>query len=327
MAGFGKLKKATLALAIAAGFAASGAAQAGLVATAVLEVKSFQIRDATTNLILDFSNFVPASIADSATNTARLNAVTVSNGATGIGGVMNALQASVGTAPPVENTFTHTTPPPAAGSQLARADSLLSGAPLTNVPGAITGSGALAQTVAEVLLTGNGNGHGDSGLGLNTVFNLVLTSIKTLRLDFLADHYLRTFLSADSLIPGSSTRASSALSFTVDKVNANGTTTNVFSWAPNGQIGGIFGGIENFDEGNLNDTITTLVPGTTTARDLLGDQHFQADTTLVAGTYQFSINQAVFADGTLRIPEPGSMALVGLGLLGLAAVRRRKASK
>jgi hypothetical protein len=38
--------------------------------------------------------------------------------------------------------------------------------------------------------------------------------------------------------------------------------------------------------------------------------------------WQLFVNDPI--NGVLRIPEPGSMALVGLGLLGLAAIRRRK---
>ena len=319
MTRFVKLKKASLALAIAAGFCASGAVHAGLVATAVLEIKNFQIQDSGTGTILNVSNFGPGlAIADFGHNTASLTgfASTTVNGNVSGGGPMNIAQACLGVVCPGQDNYAHTTAPGA--NQLARADSNLQGAALSGIG---PPTGATSQTVAEVLLTSNGVGGGDSGLGLNSTFTLTLASTKNLQLAFSADHYLRTLLTALDQ-PGSSARASSALSFTIDQV-IGGNTVNVFSWAPNGQAGGIFGGTEDLDQGNLNDTIATLIPGTTSVRDLAGDQLFKAHTTLAAGTYQFSINQATFANGVQVVPEPGTMLLAGVGLLGVVLSRRR----
>lgn len=321
MTRFIKLKKASLALAIAAGFCASGAVHAGLVATAVLEVKNFQIQNSVTGVILDQSNFTGLAISDFGSNTASLTGFpsTTVNGTASGGAPMNIPQVCLGAVCPLADNYAHTTAP--GGNQLARADSNLQGAPLTGLG---QPTGATAQQVGEVLLTSSGVGGGDSGLGLNSTFTLTTSSIQTLQLSFSADHYLRTLLTAD-VRPGSSARASSALSFTIDQVLADGSTVNRFSWAPDGQVtpGGAFGGTELLDGARLNDTITTLIAGTTSVRDLPGDQLFKASATLLPGTYQFAINQSVAANGTQVIPEPGTMLLAGVGLLGVVLSRRR----
>lgn len=314
----GKLKIATLALAIAAGLGASGTVHAGLVATSVLEVTNFRITDAQGNP-LDITDFGGAILQDSGTNTATLTGFAPVTNTLSIfgGGTMNILQSCVGAVCPGQDNFTHTTPPPVVGTQLARADSLLDGAPVTGIVGAPLG--ANARAVAEVLLTGNGIGGGDSDLNENTLFSFSLAQARTLRLSFDADLYLRTFLSADSKI-GSSAAATSKLTFSLFDL---GTGANLFSWAPNGAAGGIIGGTELLDGANLNDSITALIPGANFSRDLPGSQSFLAETTLGAGNYQFIVSHVVGADGTQVIPEPGTMLLAGVGLLGVALSRRR----
>lgn len=49
-----------------------------------------------------------------------------------------------------------------------------------------------------------------------------------------------------------------------------------------------------------------------------------ADNGTYADLASFKVGTASFSGDSIQIPEPGSLALVGLGLLGLAASRRRK---
>ena len=316
MASFGNLRKATaLTLAIAAAFGMAGASQAASVqGSSVLEVTNFQIQS-TAGAILDIGAFGSPVIADNGTNSASLTGFApILNSGNSVGGVpMDIAQACLGVVCPGANNFTHNPAPPAGGTQLSRGDSKLDGAPVTGLG---QPTGANARTVAEVRLTGNGTGTGDSRLGLNTSFSFDLLSSKALRFDFDANLYLRAFLSLDSL--GGSSQASSNLVFAIDRGGVN-----VFSWSPNGLAGGIFGGTEIADGTNLNDSVTALVAGDNNFREV-GVKHFTADTDLLtAGSYRFTIRHTSAADANLAvIPEPGTLLLAGGALLGLALSRR-----
>ena len=322
MTRFGKFRKAAVALALVAGFGASGVAHADVVATSVLEVTNLLFKT-TTGVQLDITNFTNAIIQDTGTNSAALTGfatVSIPGSVLG-GGAMDIAQACVGVVCPGQNNFSHnpTSPSlPVAGSQLTRSDSLVNGSPVTGLGQPLGGN---ARTLSQVLLTGAGVGNGDSDLGLNTLFSFTLLQAQAINLSFSADHYLRSFLSAN-VVFGSSAAATSKLTFSL--VNSGG--TEVFFWAPDGSVNAITGGTEIADGGNLNTSRTALAPGVDFNVDLAGLQFYSANTNVIApGAYQFVISQVVGADGTQlqRVPEPGTMLLAGVGLIGVALSRRR----
>jgi hypothetical protein len=204
------------------------------------------------------------------------------------------------------NDFQQTAPPPSGTYVLS--DNLLEGAAI-NFPGAPPTTGADASTRGDVALLSENNGSAQTNLGLNTTFEFVLNMDKQVRFAFDYENYLRAFVS-DDLDFDSDASASSNWTVTI-----TGPNNFNFSWSPD----------------PLNSTRSTTGPGDELFQDsgsLNSVDNGPGLANLTAGLrYRITIRHTSLADGSLAqvvpVPEPTSIALLGGGLLGLAAMRRR----
>ena len=305
-------KKTLIALAITAALGVSGAANAGVLASATFSVTNFLLSDASTGTTLSAAAFETLIANNNAGISATLNGTTLSNDfnllitdpATDLSRVC--VGPNCGAAP-AENNFTVLAPPAAA--QFSNADQRLVGTALNLGPPT---TGANAEVRSDVSLTGTATGSSNAFVGLNSTFRFSVTQDINIGVNFDAAVNLLAATEA-GVPPPSNAQASSSVVITLTDLAGN----LIFDFGnPLGSTGC-----------QLNRSITRNAPVAIPATyQCIGS--FAATTgNLTAGTfYDLSVRLATVTNARL-VSEPGVLSLMGLGLLGIgAALRKRKAA-
>ena len=205
-----------------------------------------------------------------------------------------------------ENDYTPFPSPPPVPGTFGYADQFLTGSAIS-VGGAP--AGATAQTRADASLQAAGSASGDSDVGTSTTFSFTMGDADTMTFAFDATPFTQAYTTA-----GPATNAIARLSWSLNIVNLT-TGALVLSFQP-----GALNGDANVSRTGTFSGLSTYNPGTgfftTTTPELNGEDVYQL--TVQHNTLANALQSAAV------VPEPGTLAIFGLGLLGMTAFKRRK---
>ena len=287
--------------ALTAGFAST--AHAGVLSYSTLAISNFQIfksdgsqYDVSDFDVLEVGNFTKAEAALNGTGTIGSDPADVNHQCIGS-------CAGIG-----ENNFAQQPPPL---GQFSRADAQLIGAGISGVPN--TPNSVTTTTVAEIQLNQVSEATSGSNTGTGTRFSFSQANDDSLTFSFDADAALRAMLEQDDVL------AFAGVAWSLSILDAAG--ASVFEFSPNAAGPGA--------ACSLNTSISTLDDADGLVEYNCAGAFTTTTPVLSAGqAYTLSINhessaRAEVALAPPQVPEPAAAALLGLGLLGVAVVRRR----
>lgn len=207
----------------------------------------------------------------------------------------------------VENNF-NTAGGPVATGEYVRSDSNIAG---TGVDLTLIGGGEQTRSidmVAEAISQATTTDQASSTYSSSSRITITPTADLVLGLEF----DWQTFLTA-TLDAAAVGNANASVSFAI---SLRDTTTNTF-------IG--IGGTNDFPTTNTGGLVANTIPGTTATSNLSGTVDIFTNSTLTRDIpYDLIVTFVSTANLTQTLPEPGALALMGLGLVGLGLQRRRR---
>lgn len=354
------LRRSVVLASVVTALLGSGGAYAGATAYSELSVYNFKVFGVPAgggpNVQLDVADFAlnPGGAISGATETGNATAtlgVTTDTGGTvngtinlnagtaSSGGQVDPRLACVGTCGGLaNNNFVDNSGLPLIGGNYIAADALKQGYSITGMttPATITagtgmpGSGSstdvASTTNSQGALVGDATGNASSEINLNTTFEFILGSAdrdldlnagpesRQIRFEFDADLFLSTAIDS----AGQSAKAGSSMTF---NLLANG--VQVFTWLP-GQFAfgpGVVSSTGGFSltQTNISDIFSSSAP-------ISSSGGFSLNVNVPVGvklTGSITQNSSI---ELVSVPEPGGLALMGLGLLAAGVVSRKKLS-
>jgi hypothetical protein len=346
-----KIKNATLAAAVSAliGLGAAGQAAADVYAGSRLLVDQFNIF--TFDSSTPANPIFPGSYNMGSTTTGTLDGAiastfgtcsgTYGGGApTCVSGGLNPGVADVGGGRVNSNTlagFTYLGP---GTGQYGSSDAAILSSELLGAP--YTSTGQIAEAELQTATSASANAEIRSSTSYSVVFDVGSTGPMNLVMNFLADPSLWAHID-DNVATSANALANMNVSFSLTRAGGGG----LVNWTPNGNLNAadcIAAGVglsctETADAENLNQNRQVGALPTSddrysrVAADPLGfssDVGFQpygiSINGISAGTWTLTLNSVTSAQVS-RVPEPGMLALLGIGLAGMGAVQLRRRKK
>ncbi|NHZ92478.1 PEP-CTERM sorting domain-containing protein [Massilia sp. CCM 8733] len=292
--------------------AAMNGARADAFAQSVLLIDNFRLLHHSGGAFKS-TDFTSLNGAVTARATASLNGASVI-ATTPSSGILSGTMPDVAhqfvglpTPPRAENDFSYFSILPSLPGTFGYADQNMTGNAMTI---GARDAGARVETRADASLRSDGEAGGQSDVGTLTMFRFTLGASETMSVSFDGRPMTQAYASSGS---GSGTNAIARLAWSVNIINLD-TGELMLDYSPgklNGESlssrNGGYAGNSTFDPGWLKFAATSLT--------LNANQN-----------YQLTINQTTLANAMQKtaVPEPGGLALFGLGLLGMTLMTRRR---